>query len=188
MELLGKIVAPKRAASITATNEEILVNVKSSRLTLSLALLTALGWSDKAVGFGYDPAGDLGSAKLYIYGIDNVEEGCKIGKSGTVTNKVHTGKIADAFASDIAESNRFKLDVNVESPVTHESGTVLYPVTFLSTLADITRKAPTAAEATADAEQSTDLDASTVTDTQEEPIAFDEAPQEDVAMEATAAH
>ena len=176
MELLGKIVAPKRSASITATNEEILVNFKSSRLTLSLALLTALDWTDKAVGFGYDPAGDMGGAPVYIYGIDNVEEGCKIGKSGTVTNKVHTGKIAEAFNSNIEGSNRFKLDVNVESPVTHESGTVLYPVTFLSTLADITRKATTAAEATAETEQSTDLSTEPSAEApQEEAITFEEA-------------
>ena len=183
MELLGKIVAPKRGGLNLNGNEELLVNANSSRLTLSLALLNKLGWSDKAIGFGYDPAGDMGEAKVYIYGIENIEEGCKVGKNGTVTNKVHTGKIVEAFSSDLNEANRFKLDVLVDSPVTHESGTVLYPITFLETLKDITRKSPIAVEAVAEAEQPTDLDSNTTVDAHEVAIAFDEIQKGGVAFQ-----
>jgi len=183
MELLGKIVAPKRGGLNLNGNEELLVNAKSSRLTLSLALLNKLGWHDKAIGFGYDPAGEMGGAKVYIYGIENIEEGCKVGKNGTVTNKVHTGKIEEAFSSDLNEANRFKLDVLVDSPVTHKSGTVLYPITFLETLKDITRKSPVAEEAVADTEQPTDLSSNTTVDADEEVIAFDEINTSEVTFQ-----
>lgn len=139
MELFGKVKTQSSSPLKLAGNEELLLNLTSSRITLSTALLTSLGWADKAIGFGYDADATLG-AKAYIYNIENVEEGCKVGKNGTVTNKFHTAKLAEAFASDLtADVTRLKLDVDVENTITHESGTVLYKVSFLETLADLKR-------------------------------------------------
>ena len=139
MELFGKLVSPSRGLLNLNGNEELLVNSKSNRVTLSGGLLNKLDWADKAVGFGYDPAKELGSATVFIYLESNVEEGCKVGKSGTVTNKFHTEKLADAFKNETGGANRFKLDVDADNAVTHPSGVVLYPVTFSANLANITR-------------------------------------------------
>ena len=139
MELFGKVVSPSRGLLNLNGNEELLVNAKSNRVTLSGGLLNKLDWADKAVGFGYDPAKELGSATVFIYLENNIEEGCKVGKSGTVTNKFHTEKLADAFKNETGGANRFKLDVDADNAVTHPSGVVLYPVTFIETLADINR-------------------------------------------------
>ena len=147
MQLFGKVVSPNRSGLNLNGNEELLINAKSNRITLSGSLVNKLNLAEKAIGFGYDPEGDLNSSPVFMYIMDNVEEGCKVGKSGTVTSKFHAEHIVSAFNNDTQGANRFKLDVNVESPITHESGTTLYPVTFMTTLADITRtKSTTKAE------------------------------------------
>lgn len=150
MQLFGKVVSPNRGGLNLNGNEELLINAKSNRITLSGSLLNKLDVTNKSIGFGYDPEGDLGSAPVYVYVMAQVEEGCKVGKSGTVTSKFHAEHIVSAFNNDTQGANRFKLDVNVKSPITHETGITLYPVTFMSTLADITRtKSTTKAEETA---------------------------------------
>ena len=146
MEMFGKVVAPKRTGGLNLNgNAELLLNSKSNRVTLSGSLLTKLGWADKAIGFGYDPEKTLGEATVYIYGVDNIEEGCKVGKSGTVTNKFHSEKLGVAFVGDLNGANRSKLDVDADNPITHETGVVMYPVTFLETLKDINRTAKASA-------------------------------------------
>lgn len=170
MQLFGKVVSPNRGGLNLNGNEELLINGKSNRITLSGSLLNKLEVADKSIGFGYDPEGDLGRAPVYVYVMDNVEEGCKVGKSGTVTSKFHAEKIVSSFTNDTQNANRFKLDVNVESPLVHESGVTLYPVTFISTLADITRtKSTTKAE-----EEAMDLgDTNTATESAIEEVGFD---------------
>lgn len=178
MELFGKVVSPNRGGLNLNGNEELLVNAKSNRVTLSAALLSKLNVADKAVGFGYDPEQKLG-APAFIYVMDNVEEGCKVGTSGTVTSKFHSDMLADAFKAELNGANRFKLDVNVENTVAHESGVTLYPVTFLETLADITRsKSTTTAEAASEASnEPMDLEATNEAEVPMEPVAETEATQ-----------
>ena len=137
MELFGKVVSPTRSGLNLNGNEELLLNVSSSRITLSASLLNKLNVADKAVGFGYDNDKTLG-ASAFIYVIENVEEGCKVGKSGTVTSKFHADSLVKSFA-EVGTANRFKLDVRTEAPVTHASGTVLYPITFAEILPDLVR-------------------------------------------------
>lgn len=137
MELFGKVVSPTRSGLNLNGNEELLLNVSSSRITLSASLLNKLNVADKAVGFGYDNDKTLG-ASAFIYVIENVEEGCKVGKSGTVTSKFHADSLVKSF-SEVGTANRFKLDVRTEAPVTHASGTVLYPITFAEILPDLVR-------------------------------------------------
>ena len=122
MELFGKVVSPQRGSLNLNGNEELLINIKSGRITLSAALLTKLDWADKAIGFGYDPAGDLGNAeaKAYIYAM-SLEEGCKVGTSGTVTSKWHASKLEEAFIASLNGSNRAKLDVNVDGSIIKSS-------------------------------------------------------------------
>ncbi len=138
MELFGKVVSPTRSGLNLNGNEELLLNVSSSRITLSASLLNKLNVADKAVGFGYDNDKTLG-ASAFIYVIENVEEGCKVGKSGTVTSKFHADSLVKSFVESVGTANRFKLDVRTEAPVTHASGTVLYPITFAEILPDLVR-------------------------------------------------
>tara|TARA_R110000765_G_scaffold93781_7_gene176814 strand:+ start:11741 stop:12313 length:573 start_codon:yes stop_codon:yes gene_type:complete len=137
MELHGKVVSPNRTGLNLNGAPEILVNTKSGRITLTPATISKLDVADLAIGFGYDPAQEQG-AKAFMYVL---AEGCKVGKGGTVSSKWHASALKDAFNAEesvVADTTRFKLDINLEAPVDF-SGTTLYPLTFQAALANLTR-------------------------------------------------
>jgi len=134
MQLHGKVVSPNRLN--LNGNPEILVNSKSGRITLSSAVTSKLG-EEVAIGFGYDPAKEQGHPVfLYV-----TQDGCKVGKSGAVSNKFHATELRSAFAGEegmTPEITRLKLSVDMENTVEYE-GITLYPVSFSEALANLTR-------------------------------------------------
>ena len=146
MELHGKVVSPNRTGLNLNGQPELLVNTKSGRITLSGAVTSKLTGEDVAIGFGYDPAKEQGaSAFMYV-----TAEGCKVGKSGTVSNKWHADKLKESFLTGegmLAETTRFKLDIDMENTVDFE-GTTLYPISFQVALANLTRTKKVEAVAT----------------------------------------
>jgi len=147
MELHGKVISPNKGLNLNS-EPEVLVNTKSGRITLSKAVMSKLGES-VAVGFGYDAQETQGSRSfLYI-----VEDGCAVGKGGSVSSKFHSSKLKEMYKS--AEgmedaTTRFKLNIDMENTVDYE-GTSLYPITFQTVLADLTRTKSTVTETETDA-------------------------------------
>lgn len=134
MQLHGKVVSPNRLN--LNGNPEILVNSKSGRITLSSAVTSKLG-EEVAIGFGYDPAKEQGHS-VFVY---VTQDGCKVGKSGAVSNKFHATELRNAFAAEegmTSETTRVKLSVDMENTVDYE-GITLYPVAFSEALANLTR-------------------------------------------------
>ena len=139
MEMFGKVVSPKRNSLSINGQPELLINHKSGRITLSNELMSKLNCSDGMIGFAYDPNQDLNSAVAFMYIMDDDAAGCKVGKSGAVTSRFHADRMKGAFPNDLSEdANRFKLDVDVENPITYNE-TQVYPITFKEELANITR-------------------------------------------------
>jgi hypothetical protein len=139
MELFGKVVSPKREATLNLNGyPELLVNAKSGRVTLSASLLEKLNCAEAGIGFGYDPAKEIGNHTAYLYILANAEEGCKVGNGGAVTTKWHAEKLQTAFTT----ANRFKLDVDTENPISFQD-TLLYPISFKADLPDLTRSKST---------------------------------------------
>jgi hypothetical protein len=139
MEMFGKVVSPKKSALNLNGQPELLINHKSGRITLSNELTTKLNCADGMIGFGYDPAKDLGNTPAYMYLLDALSDGCKVGKSGAVTSRFHADRLKEGYNTDLSETaNRFRLDVDVENPITYNE-TTMYPVTFKEELKDITR-------------------------------------------------
>jgi len=137
MQLHGKVVSPNRSGLDLNGSPELLINVKSGRITLTNTVINKLDKESLSIGFGYDPAEEQGSkAFMYI-----TEEGCKVGKGGTVSSKWHASELKTAFSSHEGMENtitRFKLNIDLDNTVDYE-GTTLYPISFKETLADLTR-------------------------------------------------
>ena len=172
MELIGKIVSPKRGGLNLNGEPELLVNVKGGRITLSNSVTDKLEGDDITIGFGYDPQEKQGSrAFLYI-----TEGGCKVGKKGTVSSKGHSEKLKEMFCNAegmTEETTRFKLSIDMDTTVDFQ-GTTLYPISFKEALADLTRTQKPTEEATETPTQAVALPCSahgaadlTATDTEE---------------------
>lgn len=139
MEMFGKVVSPKRNSLNVNGQPELLINHKSGRITLSNELIAKLDCVDGMIGFGYDPAKDLGNTPAFIYVMDALSDGCKVGKSGAVTSRFHADKLKEGYNTDLSETaNRFRLDVDVNDTVEY-NGVTLYPISFKEELKDITR-------------------------------------------------
>jgi hypothetical protein len=146
MELHGKVVSPSRTGLNLNGQPEILINTKSGRITLSVSVINKLASEDLAIGFGYDPEQEQG-AKAFMY---ITADGCKVGKGGTVSSKWHASELKKMFLTEegmTAETTRLKLDINLENSIEF-SGTTLYPLTFQSALANLTRTKKTEATVT----------------------------------------
>lgn len=143
MELFAKVVSTGSKSLSLNTSPELLVNIKNGRITASNPVtdkLTEEG-QDLLIGFGYDANKDMGSlAYLYV-----TAEGCKVGKTGTVSSKFHADKLKEAFLENGSETTRFKLNIDLENPVDYE-GTSLYPISLKEELKDLVRTQKSATE------------------------------------------
>jgi len=178
MEMFGKVVSPKKSSLNLNGQPELLINHKSGRITLSNELTSKLDCADGMIGFGYDPAKDLGNTPAYLYIMDALSDGCKVGKSGAVTSRFHADRLKEGYNTELSETaNRFRLDVDVANPITYNE-TTMYPVTFKEELKDITRtRAPHA-----QVEEPTDSCPSSNHDTQEA-IVFNEVEEDNTDVE-----
>ncbi len=156
MQLHGKVVSPNRSGLNLNGSPELLINIKSGRITLNNMVVNKLGAEGLAIGFGYDPEQEQGS-KAFMY---VTEDGCSVGKGGAVSNKWHSTELHAAFKGEegmTPETTRFKLDIDMEKTIDYE-GVKLYPIAFQTALANLTRtkKAPVVEEPVV-ADNSTDI-------------------------------
>lgn len=138
MELHGKVISPNRSGLDLNGSPELLINTKGNRITLNNGILNKIGNDNVTIGFGYDPEQEQNSERAFMY---LTEEGCKVGKSGTVSSKWHADKLKDAFIHEATmeeATTRFKLSIDMENTVDFQ-GTTLYPISFKEALADLTR-------------------------------------------------
>lgn len=136
IQLVGKVTA--KANLDLNGKAKLTINQKSGRISLSKKVVDTLDFNleTQSIGFGYDPEKTLG-ASAFLYVIDNVEEGIKAGKSGSLTSKYHCAELNKMFTAEIGEANRYELDFVEEAK--DYNGTKLYALTFSSVLNDITR-------------------------------------------------
>lgn len=135
IQLVGKVT--KTTLDLNG-KAKLTINQKSGRISLSKKVVDTLNFNleTQSIGFGYDPEKTLG-ASAFLYVIDNVEEGIKAGKSGSLTSKYHCAELNKMFTAEIGEANRYELDFAEEAKDYNE--TKLYALTFSTVLNDITR-------------------------------------------------
>lgn len=135
IQLVGKVT--KTTLDLNG-KAKLTINQKSGRISLSKKVVDTLDFNleTQSIGFGYDPEKTLG-ASAFLYVIDNVEEGIKAGKSGSLTSKYHCAELNKMFTAEIGEANRYELDFVEEAK--DYNGTKLYALTFSTVLNDITR-------------------------------------------------
>ena len=146
IQLVGKVT--KTTLDLNG-KAKLTINQKSGRISLSKKVVDTLDFNleTQSIGFGYDPEKTLG-ASAFLYVIDNVEEGIKAGKSGSLTSKYHCAELNKMFTAEIGEANRYELDFSEEAK--DYNGTKLYALTFSTVLNDITRTKKVEVESTGD--------------------------------------